>query len=58
MHIEYFEPVIGPRFTIDSRREKQRGRSHYLLTRLYQEDGELAVLAATTMREITVVANS
>ena len=36
---------------IDSRRETQRGRTHFVLTRFYQDD-ELAVLAATTMREV------
>jgi acyl-coenzyme A thioesterase PaaI-like protein len=52
MRVDYFEPIVGPRFIIDSRREKQRGRTHVVLTRFLQ-DGELAVLAATTMREIS-----
>jgi acyl-coenzyme A thioesterase PaaI-like protein len=52
MRVGYFEPVVGPRFIIDSRRVKQRGRTHVVLTRFLQ-DGELAVLAATTMREIS-----
>ena len=52
MRVDCFEPVVGPQFIIDSRREKQRGRTHVVLTRFLQ-DGELAVLAATTIREIS-----
>jgi hypothetical protein len=26
--VDYFEPVVGPQFIIDSRRERQRGRTH------------------------------
>ena len=51
MRVDYFEPIVGPSFIIDSRREKQRGRTHVVLTRFLQDD-ELAVLAATTMREV------
>jgi len=51
MRIDYLEPVVGPRFILESRREKQRGRTHLVLTRFLQ-DGELAVFAATTMREV------
>lgn len=51
MRLDYFEPIVGPQFILDSRREKQRGRTHVVLTRFLQDD-ELAVLAATTMREV------
>ena len=51
MSIEYFEPITGPRFCIDSRLEKRRGRTRFVVTRFVQDD-ELAVLAATTMREV------
>lgn len=50
MRLDYFEPITGPRFVIESVREKQRGRTHFVVTRFIQ-DGELAVLAATTTRE-------
>jgi acyl-coenzyme A thioesterase PaaI-like protein len=53
MRVDYFEPIVGPTFVLDSRREKQRGRTHFVLTRFLQ-DGELAVLAATTMREVAL----
>ena len=53
MRVDYFEPILGPRFVIDSRREKQRGRTHFVLTRFLQDD-VLAVLAATTLREVAL----
>jgi acyl-coenzyme A thioesterase PaaI-like protein len=51
MNVEYFEPIVGPRFVMDSQLEKRRGRTNFVITRFLQ-DGELAVLAATTMREL------
>ena len=51
MRVDYFLPIVGPRFIIDSRRETQRGRTHFVLTRFLQ-DNEIAVLAATTLREV------
>jgi acyl-coenzyme A thioesterase PaaI-like protein len=51
MHVDYFEPITGPRFVIESQREKQRGRTNFVITRFLQDD-ELAVLAATTLREL------
>lgn len=51
MHLEYFEPIVGPRFVMESQLEKRRGRTNFVITRFLQ-DGELAVLATTTMREL------
>lgn len=51
MRVDYFEPIVGPRFIIDSRIEKRRGRTVLVLTRFFQGT-DLAVLAATTMREV------
>jgi acyl-coenzyme A thioesterase PaaI-like protein len=51
MHLDYFEPITGPRFVIESELEKRRGRTNFVLTRFFQ-DGELAVHAATTIREV------
>ena len=53
MRVDYFLPIVGPRFVIDSRRETQRGRTHFVLTRFLQDD-KIAVLAATTMREVAL----
>ena len=51
MRVDYFEPIVGPTFVIESHREKKRGRTHVVLSRFLQDD-ELAVLAITTMREV------
>jgi acyl-coenzyme A thioesterase PaaI-like protein len=53
MRLDYFEPVVGPTFVLDSRLEKQRGRTHFVVTRFLQDD-DLAVLAATTLRAVAV----
>lgn len=53
MRLDYFEPIVGPTFRIDSRREKERGRTHVVITRFFQDD-ELAVLATTTMRAVAI----
>jgi acyl-coenzyme A thioesterase PaaI-like protein len=50
MHVDYFRPILGPRFIIDSRHEVKSGRTHLVLSRFLQE-GALAVHAATTLRE-------
>ena len=51
MRIDYFDPIVGPRFTIESTLERKRGRTAFVATRFFQ-DGELAVHALTTMREM------
>lgn len=51
LRVDYFEPITGPRFTIDSTVEKRRGRTHFVVTRFLQ-DGDLAAHAQTTMREM------
>lgn len=53
MRVDYFRPIVGPKFIVESRRETQRGRTHFVLTRFLQDD-EIAVLAATTMREVAL----
>jgi acyl-coenzyme A thioesterase PaaI-like protein len=51
MRIDYFEPIVGPAFVIESRLEKTRGRTNFVTTRFLQ-GGEMAVYAITTMREV------
>ena len=51
MRVDYFEPIIGPKFIVDSQREKRQGRTHFVITRFLQDD-KLAVLATTIMREV------
>jgi acyl-coenzyme A thioesterase PaaI-like protein len=53
MRIDYFEPIVGPRFVIESNIEKRRGRTVFVITRFFQ-DGELAVHALTTMRTVAL----
>ena len=52
MRIDYFEPIVGPRFVIESRLVKKRGRTNFVETRFLDPAGELAVFAVTTMREV------
>jgi acyl-coenzyme A thioesterase PaaI-like protein len=53
MRLDYFEPITGPRFVIESALEKRRGRTNFVLTRFFQDD-QLAVLATTTIREVAL----
>jgi acyl-coenzyme A thioesterase PaaI-like protein len=53
MRIDYFEPIVGPRFIIDSRLEKARGRTKFVTTRFLQDE-ELAVHAVTIIREVAM----
>jgi acyl-coenzyme A thioesterase PaaI-like protein len=51
MRVDFMEPLVGPRFRIESERVKQRGRNHWVQTRFLQND-ELALFALTTLRAI------
>src|SRR2546421_116046 len=53
MRVDYFEPIVGPTFVIESTLEKRRGRTCFVVTRFFQGDA-LAVYAATTMRELDI----
>lgn len=50
MHVDYFKPILGPTFVMESHHEVESGRTHLVLTRFLQ-DGVLAVHAATTLRQ-------
>jgi acyl-coenzyme A thioesterase PaaI-like protein len=54
MRVDYFEPIVGPLFVIESRLVKKRGRTHFVETRFFDPEETLAVFAVTTMREISV----
>ena len=54
MRVDYFEPIVGPRFTIESRLVKKRGRTNFVETRFLDAQDQLAVFAVTTMREVPV----
>jgi acyl-coenzyme A thioesterase PaaI-like protein len=52
MRVDYFEPILGPEFVIESRLIKKRGRTNFVETRFLDTEGQLAVFAVTTMREV------
>jgi acyl-coenzyme A thioesterase PaaI-like protein len=53
MRVDYFEPIVGPTFVIESELEKRRGRTCFVITKFFQDD-ELAAHAVTTMREVAL----
>jgi len=54
MRVDYFEPIVGPHFTIESRLLKKRGRTHVVDTRFFDPHETLAVFALTTIREVAL----
>ena len=54
MRVDYFEPVVGPRFVIESTLVKARGRLRFVETRFLDTGGTLLVFAVTTMREVAL----
>ena len=54
MRVDHFEPVVGPRFVIESTPLKSRGRLKFVETRFLDTAATLLVFAVTTMREVPV----
>jgi acyl-coenzyme A thioesterase PaaI-like protein len=54
MRVDYFEPIVGPEFVIESRLVKKRGRTHFVETRFFDPEETLAVFALTTLREVNL----
>ncbi len=53
MRVDYFDPVLGPRFTIEARIVRERGRTVMVETRFIDPgDGKLLVFALTTLRRV------
>jgi len=52
MSVDYFEPIVGPEFSIESRLMKRRGRTNVVETRFFDPEDTLAVFALTTIREV------
>ena len=52
MRVDYFEPIVGPEFVIDSHLIKKRGRTNFVETRFFDPGETLAVFALTTIREV------
>ena len=53
MNVDYFEPIVGPTFVVESELEKRRGRTCFVVTRFWQDD-TLAAYAVTTMRDMPI----
>jgi len=54
MRVDYFDPILGPEFTIESRLVRKRGRMSFVETRFLAGDGQVAVFAVTTLREVAL----
>lgn len=52
MRVDYFEPIVGPQFVMESRLIKKRGRTNFVETRFFDPEETLAVFALTTLREV------
>ncbi|MBI3783150.1 MAG: PaaI family thioesterase [Deltaproteobacteria bacterium] len=54
MRLDYFEPIVGPHFLVESRLIKSRGRTRFVETRFFDPEDTLAVFALTTIREMAL----
>lgn len=54
MRVDYFEPIVGPQFVMESRLMKRRGRTNFVETRFFDAENTLAVFALTTLREVSL----
>ncbi|GIW44895.1 MAG: hypothetical protein KatS3mg077_2177 [Candidatus Binatia bacterium] len=52
MRLDYFEPIVGPHFVIESQLVKARGRTRAVETRFFDPEHTLAVFAFTLIREM------
>jgi acyl-coenzyme A thioesterase PaaI-like protein len=51
LHVEYLEPVEGPRFVIESVVAHRRGRTIFVETRFKSTEGKLLLFATVTLLE-------
>jgi acyl-coenzyme A thioesterase PaaI-like protein len=51
LHVEFFEPVEGPRFLIESALVNRRGRTIFVETRFKDAGGKLLLFATVTLLE-------
>jgi len=52
MRIDYFDPVVGPTFFLESRLLKERGRTLFVEIRFLDAAGHLTVFALATLRKL------
>ena len=55
LHVEYFEPVVGPRFVIESVVVNRRARTIFVETRFKSTEGKLLLFATVTILEQPLV---
>lgn len=51
LHVEYFEPVEGPRFVIECTVVNRRGRTIFIETRFKNTDGKMLLFSTITLLE-------
>jgi acyl-coenzyme A thioesterase PaaI-like protein len=52
MHLDYYEPVLGPTFLVESEVRHRRGRNAWVLTRFLDGHGAPLIDATTVLREV------
>ena len=52
MRLDYLEPVIGPRCVMTSELLRRRSKMNFVQTHFLGIEGEILVMALTTMREV------
>ena len=52
MHVDYFAPVTGPHFLLECEVRHRRGKNWLVETRFRNAEGELLLLAMTTLRDM------
>jgi acyl-coenzyme A thioesterase PaaI-like protein len=50
MRVDYYEPIVGPRFIIETNVEHRRGKTWLVVVKMFQDD-VLATYAVTTLRD-------
>lgn len=51
MRVDFFDPVTGPTFVIESEIVHRRGKTILVQTKFHDHDGKMLVFAITTLRE-------
>lgn len=53
MHLDYYEPVLGPTFLVESEVRHRRGRNAWVATRFLDGHGSPCIDASTVLREVS-----
>jgi hypothetical protein len=52
MRLDYYEPVLGPTFLVESEVRHRRGRNAWVETRFLDAQGTPLIDASTVLREV------